>query len=94
MFKHDQRRRSDDAMRAFTEDRTRLGSEISKIKCPTLVVRGALSDVLTDEAAEKFARSLPDGRCMRIKNSGHNVQGDNPRSFLDAMLSFFLEAGI
>lgn len=94
VFKHDQRRRSDDAMRAFTEDRTRLSSEVSKIKCPTLVVRGALSDVLTDEAADRFARSLPDGRLVRIEKSGHNVQGDNPRSLLDAMLSFFHEAGI
>ena len=77
-FKHDQRRRTDDAMRSFTEDRMRLASEVSKIKCPTLVVRGALSDVLTDESAEKFARSLPNGRWVRIEKSGHNVQGDNP----------------
>jgi hypothetical protein len=26
--------------------------------------------------------------------SGHNVQGDNPRALLDAMLAFFREAGI
>jgi pimeloyl-ACP methyl ester carboxylesterase len=94
VFKHDQRRRSDDATRAFTEDRTRLASEVAKIKSPTLVVRGALSDVLTDEAADKFARSLSDGRWVRIEKSGHNVQGDNPRAFLDAILSFFREAGI
>jgi pimeloyl-ACP methyl ester carboxylesterase len=93
-FKHDQRRRSDDAVRSFTEDRTRLASEVAKIKCPTLVVRGALSDVLTDAAAEKFARSLPDGRWVRVKKSGHNVQGDNPHALLDAMLTFFHEAGI
>jgi pimeloyl-ACP methyl ester carboxylesterase len=93
-FKHDQRRRSDDAMKSFTEDRTRLAAEVSKIKCPTLVVRGALSDVLTDEGAEKFARSLPNGRWVRIEKSGHNVQGDNPRAFLDAMGTFFREVGI
>ena len=79
-FKHDQRRRSDDAMRSFAEDRARLASELSRIRCPTLVVRGALSDVLTDAAAEKFARSLPDGRWVRVEKSGHNVQGDNPRA--------------
>jgi pimeloyl-ACP methyl ester carboxylesterase len=94
VFKHDQRRRSDDAIGSFTEDRTRFASEVSKIKCPTLVVRGALSDVLTDAAAEKFARSLPDGRLVRVEKSGHNVQGDNPRGLLDAMLAFFREAGI
>jgi esterase len=93
-FKHDQRRRNDDAMRSFAEDRARLASEVSKIKCPTLVVRGALSDVLTDAGAEKFARSLPDGRWMRVEKSGHNVQGDNPRALLDAMRAFFRDAGI
>lgn len=94
VFKHDQRRRSDDAMRSFSEERACLASEISKITCPTLVVRGALSDVLTDAAAEKFARSLPDGRWARVEKSGHNVQGDNPRGLLDAMLAFFREAGV
>jgi len=93
-FKHDQRRRSDDAMRSFTEARVRLASELSSIRSPTLVVRGALSDVLTDASAEKFARSLPNGRWVRVEKSGHNVQGDNPRALLDAMLAFFREAGI
>jgi len=93
-LKHDQRRRSDDAMLSFTQERERLASETSKITCPTLVVRGALSDVLTDALAEKFARSLPDGRWIRVEDSGHNVQGDNPRALIDAMLSFFRDVGI
>jgi esterase len=93
-FKHDQRPRSEEGMRSFSETRVRLASELSSIRCPTLVVRGALSDILTDDAAEKFARSLPDGRWVRVENSGHNVQGDNPRALLDAMLAFFREAGI
>jgi esterase len=93
-FKHDQRIRSEEGMRSFTEDRQRLASELSKIRCPTLVVRGALSDILTDDTAEKFARSLLDGRWARVENSGHNVQGDNPRGLLDAMLAFFRETGI
>src|SRR5260370_33424968 len=94
VFKHDQRQRSDDATRAFTEDRTRLASEVSKIKCPTLVVRGALSEVLTDDAAEKFARSLPNGRAVRIEKSVPKGQADHPRSFLDALLSFLRESEI
>ena len=93
-FKHDQRRRSDEGMRSFNEDRVRLGADLTRIKCPTLVVRGALSDVITDDIAEKFARSLPDGRWVRVEKSGHNVQGDNPRALLDAMHAFFREAGI
>ncbi len=93
-FKHDQRRRSDNAMGSFNDDRKRLAAAVPGMKCPTLVVRGALSDVITDADADKFARSLPDGRWVRIEQSGHNVQGDNPRALLDAMLAFFREAGI
>jgi esterase len=93
-FKHDQRRRSDDAMRSFEADRIKLTRDLGNIKCPTLIVRGALSDVLTDEIAERFARTLPNGRWVKIEKSGHNVQGDNPRALLDAMHSFFREAGI
>jgi pimeloyl-ACP methyl ester carboxylesterase len=93
-FKHDQRRRSDDAMKSFQAERVSLASQVSNIKCPTLIVRGALSDVLTDESAEKFARSLPNGRWVRIEKSGHNVQGDNPRALLDAMTTFFREVSV
>ena len=90
-FKHDQRRRSEDAMKRFGEERASLASEISKIKCPTLIVRGARSDVLSDESAARFAKSLPNGRTITIENAGHNVQGDNPRALLDAVLRFFAE---
>src|ERR1700722_8861096 len=93
-FKHDQRRRSEDGMRSFTEDRLRLPPEFSSIRSQTLVESGELSRVLTDASAEKFAHSLPDGRWVRVEKSGHNVQGDNPGALLDAMLAFFREAGI
>jgi hypothetical protein len=36
-----------------------LWAELGKITCPTLVVRGAESDVFLDEHAERFARALP-----------------------------------
>jgi len=81
-------------MKSFQTERVSLASQVSHIKCPTLIVRGALSDVLTDESAEKFARALPNGRWVRIEKSGHNVQGDNPRALLDAMTTFFREVSI
>jgi len=93
-FKHDQRRRAEDAMHSFETDRMRLTRELVNIKCPTLIVRGALSDVLTDEIAERFARSLPNGRWVKIERSGHNVQGDNPQALLEAMHSFFRDGAI
>jgi esterase len=93
-LKHDQRRSSDEANRRATAQRERLAAEVVKISCPTLIIRGAKSEVLTDEAAERFARSLPKARWVRIENAGHNVQGDNPAALLDAMLPFLRESGL
>ena len=70
--------RADDAMRSFGEERARLAAEVSRIKCPTLVVRGALSDVPTDGAAEKFARSLSNGRWVRIEKFRAQRAGRQP----------------
>jgi pimeloyl-ACP methyl ester carboxylesterase len=57
----------------------------SDITCPVLVVRGELSDVFLDDAAERFAASLPHGRWARVAGAGHTVQGDNPAGLIAVM---------
>jgi pimeloyl-ACP methyl ester carboxylesterase len=59
-----------------------------------LIIRGARSDILSDEAAQKFARTLPRGRWVRVEGAGHNVQGDNPRGLLEAIAPFLDEIGL
>jgi pimeloyl-ACP methyl ester carboxylesterase len=93
-LKHDQRRASEEAWRIATDQRERLLREVSKISCPTLIVRGGKSDVLSDDAAERFVHMLPHARWIRVENAGHNVQGDNPRGLLDAMNPFLHEVGL
>ena len=93
-LKHDQRRASDDSWRIATEQRERLLRDVSKISCPTLIVRGGKSDVLSDDAAERFSHMLPHARWLRVENAGHNVQGDNPSGLLDAMNPFLREVGV
>jgi pimeloyl-ACP methyl ester carboxylesterase len=93
-LKHDQRRGSEEYTRIATAQRDRLAPQIPRINCPTLIIRGALSDVLTDEVADKFARSLPKGRWVRVANAGHNVQGDNPAGMLEVLLPFLREIGL
>ena len=93
-LKHDQRRASDDSWRIAAEQRERILRDVSKISCPTLIVRGGKSDVLSDDAAERFAHMLPHARWVRVENAGHNVQGDNPRGLLDAMNAFLREVGL
>jgi pimeloyl-ACP methyl ester carboxylesterase len=92
-LKHDQRRTPETDSRGNAQ-RERLGEMVTRIQCPTLIVRGARSDILSDEAADKFARALQRGRWVRVEDAGHNVQGDNPRGLLEAMRPFLGEIGL
>jgi pimeloyl-ACP methyl ester carboxylesterase len=93
-LKHDQRRAAEEVAARATAQRERLSGEIGRIECPTLILRGAMSEVISDAGAEKFARSLPKARWVRIEQAGHNIQGDNPRGLLDALNPFLRELGI
>jgi esterase len=63
-----------------TEDRW---DALARIACPTLVVRGTRSNVLSEEGAHEMVRSLADGRLMEL-DAGHNVPLDRPRELADA----------
>jgi len=70
-----------------------LRQAVHRITCPTLVVRGGDSDVLSDEDAERFARGLPDGRWVRIEGAGHTVQGDQPAALVREVRAFLAPLG-
>jgi pimeloyl-ACP methyl ester carboxylesterase len=57
---------------------------LQAIACPTLVVRGTRSNVLSDDAAQRMVRTLPDGRLLELE-AGHNVPLDRPRELADAV---------
>ena len=50
----------------------------ARIACPTLVIRGAESGLLSIEAARALVQDLPDGRLEEIENAGHHVFLDQP----------------
>jgi pimeloyl-ACP methyl ester carboxylesterase len=91
MWKYDQRHRGRVDPAANERRRELLWSAVSGVKCPTLVVRGAESDVFHDEDAEKLSRALPDGRWVKIEKAGHTVQGDNPAGLLVPLRAFLNE---
>ena len=62
--------------------------DTAKILQPTLLIRGADSNVLTADAAQRFAEALPNGRLETVPNSGHNVHGQNTVGFLQALVPF------
>ena len=97
-WKHDVRRAAEaqtgDMAAAAAHRAEELWKAVLRIKCPTLVVRGVLSDVISDEQAEKFVHALPHGRLVQVEKAGHNVQGDNPAGLLAVLLPFLAEIGL
>jgi len=61
---------------------------IRSINCPTLIVRGADSDVLSPEVAHQMEETMPNPRLVEIQRAGHGVPTDNPVDFLAAVRSF------
>jgi esterase len=55
---------------------------------PVLLVRGANSNILAPEAAERFAAALPHGTLATVPDCGHNVHGQNTQGFIAAVDGF------
>ncbi|HET6606810.1 MAG TPA: hypothetical protein VFG62_09090, partial [Rhodopila sp.] len=55
---------------------------------PVLLVRGADSNILDADAAERFATALPRGGLATVPKAGHNVHGQNTPGFLRALTGF------
>ena len=61
---------------------------LNQIPCPTLVVRGMETDLLTLETAQRMVRELPKGELVEIPSAGHMVFEDNPEDFITAVRKF------
>jgi pimeloyl-ACP methyl ester carboxylesterase len=66
-------------------------SRLPTITCPTLLIRGEASDVLSVETAERMVREMPNCTLVTVKDSGHSVPLDNPAGFLEAARPFLLK---
>ena len=88
VWKYDRKRFQQMDRDAHTAERRALADGLAKITVPTLVVRGAESDVFHKEDAERLAQRLPDGRYVTIPRAGHTVQGDNPKDLAEALREF------
>ncbi len=69
-------------------DFERLWEKVRVIRCPTLLVRGAQSAILSREAAARFVRELPGSTVVEVPGAGHSVMGDNPAGFVGAVRPF------
>jgi esterase len=66
----------------------RSWSALRKVTCPTLVVRAALSDLVTAECADRMVNALATGYRAEVAEAAHMVVEDNPDGFNDVVLPF------
>ncbi len=86
----------------FLTDRTGMGevreerfkqleNSAKRITIPTLLVQGALSDILTDKEKEEFLNAVPHARFAEIQQATHMVVGDKNDIFAEAIVDFLSE---
>ena len=73
--------------RVPTRPRPALGS----VTCPTLILRGSESALLTAEGARALVSELPNATCVVIEGAGHHIPLDRPDDFVAAVERFLDE---
>jgi pimeloyl-ACP methyl ester carboxylesterase len=64
---------------------------LAKVPCATLVVRGAASDILSPDTADKMVDEvLLNGQLAIVAQAAHSVMTDNPKGFEEAVCKFVL----
>jgi pimeloyl-ACP methyl ester carboxylesterase len=57
-----------------------LWDSADRVQCPTMIVRGQDTDMLTPEAIQRLHRRVAGSRVSLIEDAGHNVPTDQPSS--------------
>lgn len=60
----------------------------AKVKCPSLLLLGALDRMTPSVKARALAEALPDGQTILIPGAGHMMMSETPDAVIDALLGF------
>ncbi len=69
-------------------DRERMTRASKAITAPMLLVRGRVSDLVTEDAAREFLAEVPHCEFIDVSGAGHMVAGDRNDAFTAAVVSF------
>jgi pimeloyl-ACP methyl ester carboxylesterase len=64
---------------------------LQRIQCPTLLIRGQQSPLLTPAVAQQMIQALPNGRTVDIVQAAHTVNADNAPEFHAVTAAFLKE---
>lgn len=85
------RRLADITTKAAIPEIAFLWDSLTRIQCPTLVLRGEHSLVLDDEISGQMVASLPKGRLYVFKDTAHSLPRLRPERFAEVVRSFLLD---
>lgn len=66
----------------------RMERAAARLRIPTLLVRGGMSDVLTEAGVQSFLRLCPHAEYAQVGEAAHMVAGDRNDLFAEAVVSF------
>jgi pimeloyl-ACP methyl ester carboxylesterase len=79
---------SPDETRTTIIDTDQLEAAARGLTLPVLLVRGLVSDLLSEEGARQLLELVPHGEMVSVAGAGHMVAGDRNDLFNDAVVSF------
>jgi pimeloyl-ACP methyl ester carboxylesterase len=65
-----------------------LGVAASNIHVPTMLVRGLLCDVVTQDGVDDLLARIPGAEIVEVRDASHMIAGDQNDAFSDAVVSF------
>lgn len=69
-------------------DATPLLEAAKRLTIPTLLVRGRMSDLVSEEAAKEFLELVPHAKFVDVEDAGHMIAGDRNDIFSQAVIEF------
>ena len=72
------------------QNEERLYRAARSLTVPTLIVRGGISDVVSEKVMAEFLDAVPNAQSVSVADAGHMVAGDSNHAFTKAVLSFLL----
>ncbi len=73
------------------KNESRMYQAAKNLKVPTMIVRGGMSDVVSEKVMAEFLDEVPHVRSVNVSDAGHMVAGDSNHAFTNAVLDFLKE---
>ena len=68
-----------------------LEAAMRNIEVPTMLVRGLLSDVVTQEGVDYLLSKIPDATVVGVERAAHMIAGDRNDAFSESVVTFLQE---